>query len=134
MLTLMMATFFLCAVSPFALGVLFLATLFVRAVLIGLLNGFLGLILFIVYVGGTIVLFTYCFMLSPKQAFGGYSNLYPFGLLAAGLAYISFGRRGARIEFYWIINVLLLVGIILFVVILRVVEIVDFSRGSMRVE
>ena len=31
-------------------------------------------------------------------------------------------------------NVLLLVGVILFVVILRVVEIVDFSRGSIRVE
>ena len=120
--------------SPFALGLLFLLTLTASAILIGLFNGFLGLILFIVYVGGAIVLFTYCLILTPKQIFGGYSNLYPLAVLLGGVTYFRSTAGGARIEFYWIMNLLLLVGIILFVALLRVVEMVDFSRGSMRVE
>merc|ERR1712025_416546 len=64
---LVVAAFFLGGVSPFVLGAVFLGALVLRAGLVGLANGFLGLILFIVYVGGTIVLFTYCFILTPKQ-------------------------------------------------------------------
>ena len=58
---------FLCTTNPFALGGLFLGLLLAGAITVGLSNGFLGLILFIVYVGGTIVLFSYCFILRPKQ-------------------------------------------------------------------
>ena len=41
---------------------------------------------------------------------------------------------GLPYEFYWVSNLLVLIGLLLFVVMLRVVEIVDFSRGSIRVE
>lgn len=99
-LTLMMAAFFLCTVSPFALGGLFLGALFGGAVLVGLANGFLGLILFIVYVGGTMVLFTYCFILSPKRARRGRSNLYPVALGWLGGAYFQWLRNGPPFEFY----------------------------------
>ena len=41
---------------------------------------------------------------------------------------------GLPYEFYWVSNLLALIGLLLFIVMLRVVEIVDFSRGSIRVE
>ena len=69
--------FFLVMITPFSLGVLFLSLLVVRSLAVGLRSGFVGLILFIVYVGGTIVLFTYCFMLSPRQIFRSWGHLYP---------------------------------------------------------
>ena len=42
--------------------------------------------------------------------------------------------RRVNSEFYWMGNVLLLVGVILFVVLLSVVQTVDFAKGSIRVE
>ena len=69
--------FFLVMITPFSLGCLFLPLLVVRSLAVGLRSGFVGLILFIVYVGGTIVLFTYCFMLSPRQTFRSWGRLYP---------------------------------------------------------
>nr|AGS47805.1 NADH dehydrogenase subunit 6 [Zonosagitta nagae] len=134
MLLLTAVGFFFLAFSPFALGLLFLQTLLLSSIIIGMANGFMGLILFIVYVGGTMVLFTYCFMLSPLQNFGSRSKLYPLAVLMVGISYTTLSYHGTLMEFYWMSNILLLVGIILFVVMLSVVDMVDFSRGSMRVE
>ena len=44
--------FFLVFISPFSLGGLFLVLLIARSLAVGIINGFIGLILFIVYVGG----------------------------------------------------------------------------------
>merc|ERR1712198_278287 len=74
---------FLVAISPFSLGGTFFSLLVLRSLAVGITRGLLGLILFIVYVGGTIVLFTYCFMLSPRQIFSFLGHHYPiiFGAL-----------------------------------------------------
>ena len=118
--------------TPFSLGILFLILLLVSSVALGVFNGFVGLILFIVYIGGTIVLFTYCFMLSPRQTFGSYSKLYP--LVAVSLGGVFPWAAGCSVyEFYWVSDILICVGVLLFIVMLRLVELVDFSRGSMRV-
>merc|ERR1712168_500264 len=92
-----------------------------------------GLVLFIVYVGGTMVLFTYCLILSPLQFFSKIKKYYRVVLLLGGF-FLVFGGVISIYEFYYFFGLLLMVGVLLFIVILRVVELIDFSRGTLRVE
>jgi len=119
--------------EPILLGGGLLLLLLNRSLYLSLGNGFVGLILFLVYVGGTIVLFTYCLMLSPLQFFSKQKKYYRLILIVVGRPYFLNSFMGV-FEFYFLRGVLLIIGMILFVVILRVVELVDFSRGSLRVE
>ena len=120
--------------EPLLLGGAFLVLLLNRSFWLGINRGFMGLVLFIVYVGGTIVLFTYCFMLSPRQIFRSWGRLYPVVVGGLGGFLVWESIVGLPYEFYWVSNLLVLIGLLLFIVMLRVVEIVDFSRGSIRVE
>ena len=103
------------------------------ALFLGIKNGFLGLVLVIVYVGGTMVLFTYCLMISPLQFFSKPKKFYRFVLVLGSFSLVVIGVGGIY-EFYYFSGLLLIVGVLLFVVILRVVELIDFSRGRLRVE
>ena len=103
------------------------------ALFLGLVRGFIGLVLFIVYVGGTMVLFTYCLILSPLQFFSKIKKYYRVVLLLGGF-FLVFGGVISIYEFYYFFGLLLIVGVLLFIVILRVVELIDFSRGTLRVE
>lgn len=55
------------ATRPFILAVLFVAILLLGRLVVGSVDRFLGLIVFVVYVGGALVLFSYCFILTPLQ-------------------------------------------------------------------
>lgn len=55
------------ATRPFVLAVLFVAILLLGGLVVGTADRFLGLIVFVVYVGGALVLFSYCFILTPLQ-------------------------------------------------------------------
>ena len=83
--------------------------------------------------GGTIVLFTYCLMLSPLQFFSKQKKYYSVVLVALRRIVFIVGSIGIY-EFFAFLGVLLIIGILLFIVMLRVVESIDFSRGSLRVE
>ena len=123
-----------CVLSePLLLGAAFLGLLFNRAMWIGIRRGFIGLVLFIVYVGGTMVLFTYCLMLSPLQFFSREKKLYSVALVIRG-GLIYSGVSIGIYEFFNFGGILLIVGILLFIVILSVVELIDFARGALRVE
>jgi len=102
------------------------------SIYLGLGNGFIGLILFIVYVGGTMVLFTYCLILSPLQFFSNPKKYYRIIFIVRSGSLWSALSMGI-FEFYFVIGVLLIIGILLFLVMLRVVELVDFSQGALRV-
>jgi len=119
--------------EPLLLGVAFLVLLLNRSFWLGINSGFIGLVLFIVYVGGTIVLFTYCLILSPLQFFSKQKKYYSVVLLLIRSIVFRVGSIGIY-EFFGFIGVLLIIGILLFIVMLRVVELIDFSRGSLRVE
>ena len=119
--------------EPLLLGGAFLVLLFNRSFWLGINRGFIGLVLFIVYVGGTIVLFTYCLILSPLQFFSKQKKYYSVVLLLIRSIVFRAGSIGIY-EFFGFIGVLLIIGILLFIVMLRVVELIDFSRGSLRVE
>lgn len=123
---------FLALQSPFAVGGLFLCTLALTAGVVGSLERFLGLVVFVIYVGGAIVLFSYCFMLTPLQEGGEPLPLFPLPLV------IVLGLGGPPLlsplfDFYWVLALLLLVGVLLFIVMVRVVDVLDFGRGSLRV-
>ena len=119
--------------EPLLLGGAFLVLLLNRSFWLGINRGFIGLVLFIVYVGGTIVLFTYCLILSPLQFFSKQKKYYRVVLLLIRSIVFRVGSIGIY-EFFGFIGVLLIIGILLFIVMLRVVELIDFSRGSLRVE
>ena len=114
------------------MGGLFLCSLALAAGVVGSLESLLGLVVFIIYVGGAIVLFSYCFMLTPLQEEGDPLPLFPLPLV------IVLGLGGPPLlaslyDFYWVLALLLLVGVLLFVVMLRVVDVLDFGRGTLRV-
>ena len=119
--------------EPILLGGAFLVLLLNSSFWLGINRGFIGLVLFIVYVGGTIVLFTYCLILSPLQFFSKQKKYYSVVLLLIRSIVFRVGSIGIY-EFFGFIGVLLIIGILLFIVMLSVVELIDFSRGSLRVE
>ena len=126
------AGLFLVLQNPYAVGGLFLCTLALTAGVVGSLERFLGLVVFIIYVGGAIVLFSYCFMLTPLQEGGEPLPLFPLPLvIVLGLGGPPF--LSSLYDFYWVLALLLLVGVLLFVVIVSVVDVLDFGRGTMRV-
>ena len=129
----LLCRFFLFVGEPLLLGGAFLVLLLNRSFWLGINTGFIGLVLFIVYVGGTIVLFTYCLILSPLQFFSNQKKYYSVVLVTLRRIVFIVGSIGIY-EFFAFLGVLLIIGILLFIVMLRVVELIDFSRGSLRVE
>jgi len=132
-LIVMLCRFFFFIREPILLGGVLFGLLLNRALFLGLVSGFMGLVLFIVYVGGTMVLFTYCLILSPLQFFSKMKKYYR-GVLLFGGFFLVYGGVMGIYEFYYFFGLLLIVGVLLFIVILRVVELIDFSRGALRVE
>ena len=131
-LLLVTAALFLVLQNPYAVGGGFLCLLALTAGVVGSLESFLGLVVFVIYVGGAIVLFAYCFMLTPLQEGGEPLPLFPLPLvIVLGLGGPPF--LSSLYDFYWVLALLLLVGVLLFVVMVRVVDVLDFGRGALRV-
>nr|AKS04387.1 NADH dehydrogenase subunit 6 [Parasagitta elegans] len=128
----MLGFMFVLVSSPFAAALLFVMTLLLVSVMVGAMDSFLGLIIFIVYLGGALVLFSYCFMLTPLQ-----NSKDSFPTLLLTITFVGANSpllsQGAVYEFYWVSSLLLSVGLLLFIVMLCVVALIDFSQGSMRV-
>merc|ERR1719474_823020 len=93
--------------EPILLGGGLLLLLLNRSLYLSLGNGFLGLILFLVYVGGTIVLFTYCLMLSPLQFFSKQKKYYRVVLVVLSGIVPTVGSIGIY-EFFAFSGVLLI--------------------------
>nr|AKS04467.1 NADH dehydrogenase subunit 6 [Parasagitta elegans] len=118
--------------SPFIVAILFVFTLALASLVVGCVDSFLGFVVFVVYVGGALVLFSYCFMLTPIQDTSTPmpTAAFPMLLLSLSSPLVS---HTALYEFYWVSSLLVSVGVLLFIVMLCVVSMVDFSQGAMRV-
>lgn len=118
--------------SPFAIAGIFVVFLGVSGLLVGSIDSFLGFIVFIVYLGGALILFSYCLILTPLQETSRRVSTActPIALLCVCRPMLS---HSTLYEFYWVSYLLFSVGVLLFVVMLCVVSLIDFSQGSMRV-
>ena len=116
---------------PLTMGVLLLGILFNIAFMLRIRNGFMGILLFIVYVGGIMVLFTYCLIIRPLQLF---EQKKYYGVILLVIRGVRRSYTGGLYEFYFMRGLVLIVGVLLFITIIRVVELIDMSSGSLRVE
>ena len=112
-------------------GLVFGGLLLWGTLVAGQVSGLLGLVGFIIYVGGALVLFSYCFILTPRlDTQGGEARLMLVGLLVAGSCVPA--ARSLMYEFYWRSGLMLCVGALLFLVMMSVVALVDLAGGSLR--
>nr|AKS04370.1 NADH dehydrogenase subunit 6 [Parasagitta elegans] len=123
---------FLAMSSPFLVAGLFVWTLCLGGLVVGAVDSFLGLIVFVVYVGGALVIFSYCFMLTPLQESSTNFTAWSLPALCVALSGPSVAHSSLY-EFYWVSCLLVSVGVLLFVVMVCVVDLIDFSEGAMRV-
>nr|AKS04165.1 NADH dehydrogenase subunit 6 [Parasagitta elegans] len=128
----MLGFLFMSLSSPFIVAILFVFTLAVASLVVGCADSFLGFVVFVVYVGGALVLFSYCFMLTPIQDTSTPVPAAAFPVLVLSLS-SPLASHTVMYEFYWVSSLLVSVGVLLFVVMLCVVSLVDFSLGAMRV-
>jgi len=111
---------------PYSLAALFVQTLLFFSVVLMTYSKLLGIVLFIVYVGGLLVLLSYCVMLLPVGHFN-YSYLVITGCLLIGMYERSCYCYGLILRSF-----VLFLGFLLYLVMLCVVEVVDYSRGSLK--
>lgn len=123
---LLIAMYVIITNNPYILAGLLGVTLIVVSTSLALVNNFVAFVLFLVYVGGIIILVSYCVILTPLIK---YST--PFSILL--LCFVSF----SFIEFpgtyvYGLLysaSTVFFVSILLFLVMCAVVSIIDYSRG-----
>ena len=117
--------------NPFMMSLLFCQILVLTSCLIGGLSPFMGLMVFLVYVGGILILIRYCVILIPSSKFAG--NLSPFLLLATSYPFLCAGNpRAFTYGLLYRRRAVLLLGILLYFVLLAVVEIINYSRGTLK--
>lgn len=88
-------------------------------------------IIFLIYVGGVMIMIGYFVMLMPSEKFGRLSGLTLMIVIVASL--FHGGLRGTTpYVLIYRMSVVVMIGLLLFLVILSVVGIVDYSRGMVK--
>lgn len=90
-------------------------------------------ILFLVYVGGLIVLIVYCVMLVPARKSPPFN---PLTITPTALGLVFFYNPGLFRSFsfglHYRASIIVLIALVLFLVILSVVDVIDYSMGNMK--
>ena len=115
------------------MSAIFSFVLLMSVFLIGRLRKFISIVMFLVYVGGIMILVGYCVILLPSTKF----PLLPFSLLPiAFLLSILLSSHAFMNSFsYGLLyssSTVFLVALLLYLVILAIVEIVNYSEGMMK--
>jgi len=121
--------------NPFQLTVIFFFVLFTLSYTVGCLSKFLGFIIFIVYVGGVMVLLAYCVILLPTSKYNwtqGISTATPFLFLLLSPIHLQ-NPSAYSYGLLFNVNTILLAALLLYLVILRIVGIIDYSSGMMKI-
>ena len=115
--------------NPYLIALLFFQLLLFISFVVGRVSKFIGLILFLIYVGGLMILVRYCVLLLPSVKLGLPLFILPFFFCIGGLLVPSNAFCfGLSLSF----SVVFLIAIILYLVMLCVVDVVDYSRGSLK--
>ena len=102
--------------------------------MIGKLRKFIRIVLFLVYVGGIMILVRYCVMMVPTPKFSapGIGILFRAGLLSMFLGWEEFDSGTFYFGLIYRARAVLLIAILLYLVILAIVEIVNYSKGIIK--
>ena len=114
---------------PYIIALLFIQILLLGVLLLGGCCKFIGFILFLIYVRGIIILFSYCVMLMP---FTKISLLPCFPVVAFIFYSDNFLSMSYAYGLLFSFDAVLLIGVLLFLVILCVVDIIDYSCGYIK--
>ena len=117
--------------NPFLLTCLFIQVLIVMCCLLRFIRKFMSFIFFLIYVGGLVILLRYCVILTPMNKFTSNAPLYP----VLALFLIGDWSRSNSFTFGLLFSAssVFLVALILYLVMLRIVTIVDYSRGLIKI-
>lgn len=119
--------------NPYLIAGVLLQVLFLGCVLIGMHCPIIGFILFLIYIGGLIILIRYCVMILPRNKFVRF-NVFSFTALLVGLGIREglYRRRVFPFGLMFRSSIILLVSLLLYLVILSIVNIIDYSRGIIK--
>lgn len=122
--------------NPYIIAALLCQFIILTVALVGIFRSFIGFVLFIVYIGGLIILISYCLMLLPVDKF----EVPYFVAILSGIGIIGWiNARGAFINRRYAYGILccyrsvLLAAILLYLVLLSVVEVINYSCGMIKI-
>lgn len=121
--------------NPYLISTLFMQLLIIVSLLIGINRTFIGLILFLVYVGGIIILIRYCVILIPSNKFERISvSLLPI-IIAMVLSFTIITKRDSAFAYGLLYSgrVILILRLLLYLVMVAVVSIIDYARGIIKI-
>ena len=118
--------------NPYIIAAWLFQVLLLLTIIVIIYRKFIGCILFLVYVGGIMILISYCVILLPINkfpkvqpyalfilSFSCCARITPVGSYVFGLIYTA--------------RVIFLLALILFLVMLAIVSIIDYSRGILKI-
>lgn len=121
--------------NPYIMACLFGQILIVVTWLLGRYSKFIGVVIFLVYIGGIMILLSYCVMLLPSNKFWTLKKV-KIGLCVLIIAKISdFPIVSPCVFAYGLIysaSAIFLVALLLYLVMLSVVSMINYSRGMMK--
>jgi len=117
--------------NPYLMAALFGQVLFLLTFQFGVTSKFIGFILFLVYVGGVLILVSYCLILIPGQKF------YTIGIkwIVFVSLFLAAPMGVSRVYSYGLLfsaRAIFLVALLLIFVILSIVSIIDYSTGNIK--
>lgn len=121
--------------NPYLIATIFIQLLLIVSFLIGMNRTFIGLILFLVYVGGIIILIRYCVILIPSNKFERISiSLIPI-VIAIVLSFPIRTKRDSAFSYGLLYNgrLILILSLLLYLVMVAVVSIIDYARGIIKI-
>ena len=113
--------------NPYIIGIVFALALVYTSIIMSICRKLVAGVIFLVYIGGLIILLRYCVMLLPNNKFKLPSLMYVLVLLSINVALDM--QRTYSLGLLYSTRAILLVALLLFMVLLTVVEIIGYSSG-----
>jgi len=117
--------------DPYIIAALFGQVLLMITCVVGRYRKFIGFILFLVYIGGIMILIRYCVILIPSYKFG----LTPIVPLVIGVALSKGEKYWGGSFMYGLLfraRAVFLIALLLYLVMLAIVEVIGYSDGIIK--
>ena len=121
--------------NPYTMARLFGQVLILVTCLLRGYRKFIGVIMFLVYIGGIMILLRYCVMMLPTNKFWNHriTIVVFFLFLLASYITIDYSPRVFAYGLLYSASAILLVALLLYLVMLSVVAMIDYSCGMVKV-